>query len=322
MTENEPLQEAILILPHLRVQNANTISGPMTWGFPSITAFLGFMNALARRVSDERLKWVSVGVICHGYEAQVGRSDYVNRFILTRNPLTKDGSTAPIVEEGRIHLDVTVVMLLDLPATLWPEDAREQLARRIRETVASMRIAGGSIFLDHSLNGKRQCQLRLLASDSENRRKQFRQMARHWLPGFALVSGADILSSRLQELQRTNLDATAFDAWLDLSRITQRATYTEKEEGEIVEWTVDEKPGWLVPIPVGYAGITSVHQPGTVANSRDPSLTFQFVETVYSIGRWVSPHRMTDVGDLLWYQGEFHANEDLYCCRNDYASEY
>ena len=30
-------------LPHLRIQNANAISSPLTHGFPSITAFTGLM---------------------------------------------------------------------------------------------------------------------------------------------------------------------------------------------------------------------------------------------------------------------------------------
>ena len=40
------LERALLLVPHLQVQNANAISSPMTWGFPSITAFVGLMAAL------------------------------------------------------------------------------------------------------------------------------------------------------------------------------------------------------------------------------------------------------------------------------------
>ena len=42
--------KALLVLPRLRVQNANAISSPMTWGFPAITAFTGLMTALERRL--------------------------------------------------------------------------------------------------------------------------------------------------------------------------------------------------------------------------------------------------------------------------------
>ena len=40
---------ALVLLPHLKVQNANAISGPLTWGFPSPTAFAGFVHALERK---------------------------------------------------------------------------------------------------------------------------------------------------------------------------------------------------------------------------------------------------------------------------------
>ena len=61
----DPLyQEAMLVLPHLRVQNANAVSSPMTWGFPAITAFIGLMHALARRLpADSGLEFRGVGVI-------------------------------------------------------------------------------------------------------------------------------------------------------------------------------------------------------------------------------------------------------------------
>jgi len=31
----------LLVLPRLRIQNANAISSPMTWGFPAMSAFIG-----------------------------------------------------------------------------------------------------------------------------------------------------------------------------------------------------------------------------------------------------------------------------------------
>jgi CRISPR-associated protein Csy2 len=48
------------------------------------------------------------GGICHHYEEQVTDS-YIKAFRLTRNPVDRDGGTAAIVEEGRIHLDVTLL---------------------------------------------------------------------------------------------------------------------------------------------------------------------------------------------------------------------
>ena len=41
---------AWLLLPNLRVQNANAISGPFSWGFPAPSAFTGFVHALSRKL--------------------------------------------------------------------------------------------------------------------------------------------------------------------------------------------------------------------------------------------------------------------------------
>ena len=41
------IPQALLVLPRLRVQNANAISSPLTHGFPSVTAFTGLMWTFA-----------------------------------------------------------------------------------------------------------------------------------------------------------------------------------------------------------------------------------------------------------------------------------
>ena len=50
MSPQQP--QAILVLPHLRIQNANAIGSPLTHGFPSITAFTGVMWALQRKLAQ------------------------------------------------------------------------------------------------------------------------------------------------------------------------------------------------------------------------------------------------------------------------------
>ena len=324
--DEENYQEAVLALPRLRVQNANAISSPMTWGFPSITAFIGLMHALARRLQPASgLEFLGVGVICHDFEAQITENGYTRAFRLTRNPVEKDGSTAAIVEEGRIHLDITLVFLVNLAVSRSAESQRQQLAQQVKNAVAEMRIAGGSVL--PSLPGVQRRedppQLRLLANDEEERRKDFRRMRYRWLPGFALVARDDLLQERLVALQQTDTKATVLDAWLDLSRLNHRAVRTTRvdentgESIEFIEWETERVQGWTVPIPVGYAGLSELHAAGSVANARDATTQFQFVESMYSIGQWISPHRLEDVNDLLWY-GQHDEFKRLYHCRNDY----
>ena len=40
------LCKAVLVLPRIRVQNANAISSPLTWGFPAVSAFTGLITLI------------------------------------------------------------------------------------------------------------------------------------------------------------------------------------------------------------------------------------------------------------------------------------
>jgi CRISPR-associated protein Csy2 len=323
-------QAAILVLPRIRVQNANAISSPLTWGFPSITAFTGLMTALGRRLGpDAGLRFESVGVVCHDFEAQVTQSGYTRSFSLTRNPVLQDGSTAAIVEEGRVHLDITLVFKVRTSAALLNETARADCATLAAELLAGMRIAGGSVMppLPGSTRKPPRAQLVLVSDDAELRDKQFKRLGRQWLPGFALVSRDDLLQKRASELREAattnSAQPTLLDAWLDLSRINHRAFHktvvndATGESAEQVEWATDSRPGWLVPIPVGYAALAELHPPGAVAGVRDPTVPFRFVESVYSMGQWVSPHRLRDIDQLTWH-ADYNASTGLYRCVNGY----
>ncbi len=321
---------ALLVLPRIRVQNANAISSPLTWGFPSITAFTGLMTALARRLGpDGGLRFDSVGVVCHDFEAQVTQGGYTRSFCLTRNPVLQDGATAAIVEEGRVHLDITLVFKVRASTALLNDTARAECAALVADLLAGMRIAGGSVMppLPGSARKPPRPQFVLMADEGEQRDKQFKRLSRQWLPGFALVSRDDLLQKRVTELREATPTGTPqptlLDAWLDLSRINHRATRktvvneTTGESAEQVEWTTDSRPGWLVPIPVGYAALAELHPPGAVAGARDPTVPFRFVESVYSMGQWVSPHRLRDLDQLTW-QADYNATTGLYRCVNAY----
>ena len=317
--------DALLVLPRLRVQNANAISSPMTWGFPAITAFVGFMVALERRLGARAgIRFQGVGVVCHSFEPQVTVGGYTRSFSLTRNPVQQDGSTAGIVEEGRVHLDLTLVFDVRISARHLGEPERRALALLIADLVAGMRCAGGSVMPQLPGLGNRPARpvLAQLPEDPEKRVDTFRRMARRWLPGFALVARDDLLQSRLATLQQTDPKATALDAWLDLSRWTHRASKHSQDAAagpvETVHWSVDPRQGWTVPIPVGYTALSALHPAGTVASARDASTPLRFVESVYSIGQWVSPHRLQTLSELVWYGQHDEANR-LYRCINHYA---
>jgi CRISPR-associated protein Csy2 len=328
MTKHQTDIDGLLVLPRLRIQNANAISSPLTWGFPSITAFTGLMHALERKLKPAvPLGLRGVGVICHHFEAQATTGGYTHAFHLTRNPVDKTGANAAIVEEGRVHLDITLVFGVEFYEGFPLNDskAEAELVRLISNTVSSMRVAGGSVIPSSLGQPGARASLRLLrlGSDFKEREQQFRRARRQWLPGFALVSRDDLLQERLAELRSAQPDASALDAWLDLSRLnhrSRRSATTDAKTGaatETVEWTTQRRPGWIVPIPVGYGALSEVYPPGAVTNARDATMPFRFVESLYSMGQWISPHRLRDASELLW-RSHADPGAGLYRCVNAY----
>ena len=77
-------------------------------------------------------------------------------------------------------------------------------------------------------------------------------------------------------------------------------------------------PGWLVPISTGYKGISPLYQPGEVMFSRDESVPFQFVESIYSIGEWLNPMRAESLENLFWFNS-YDSENNLYQCKNSYV---
>ena len=316
---NCPDFDYLLVIPRIRVQNANAISSALTHGFPSMSAFFGVMWALQRKADKllPDLRFQAVGVVAHGHQEQIAKDYFASTFNLTRNPIEKDGKTAPINEEGRMHLDISLVFAVQSPE-LRNEKTAEAQAEQIRDWLADMRIAGGSV-MPSTVSARRQKPWVIAQTgDAQGRRKEFDKLKMRLLPGFALVERADLLAERHKQLQNTQSNASLLDAWLSLSRVNWQ--WQEAEEGK-GEWVSDRPTGsgWIVPIPVGYGALTDVLPAGTVASARDNDTPFRFVESVYGIGQWIGPHRVQQAEDLLWF-ADNQPDSGLYRWRNTYIN--
>lgn len=309
----------LLVLPHVRVQNANAVSSPLTHGFPSMTAFLGLIWALERKArrAGITLEFNAVGVVSHGHHEQVKEGGFVKSFRLTRNPVDKDGSTAAIVEEGRIHLDLSLV--LAVYADNWNADTRMADLATIVDLLSGMRVAGGTVLSsERPRQSRHQSWVADFTGTEDDQRKAFREVCVRLLPGSALVSRDDLIDSRMTELQAKSPESSRLDAWLSLARINWR--HDAESEGVDGDWKHDRADlGWVVPIPVGYGALGELHAAGSVPNARDGTTPFRFVESLYSVGEWIGPHRLPSPQHLLWY-ADSRPDEGLYRCRNDYRT--
>lgn len=351
---NESIRQpaGLLVLHRLRVQNANAISSPLTWGFPSPTAFLGFAHALERRLARPFGQiFDGVGIVCHGFEPQTFRPNRRQHQIFTqsRNPvyLKKDaakfiaeGTPAAIVEEGRAHL---VVSLLIAVHGGFDEPQEEQdFAEAAYQTALGMRLAGGSV-LPLGPRIPEPCWVPWPAVAAEQC-QTFARLRRKLLPGFALVHRPDLLGERLAKLQAEGEGSSGvLDALLDLTRrnyspvtdgpIEEQAPNESEggllkpavgpdapgaDSGARVAWQVENRPGWLVPLPIGYAGLSELYDPGEVAGARDAETPFRFVESLYSLGQWIGPHRLSSLEQVLWHSTA-EPDAGIYRCGNRYS---
>ncbi len=312
------MEEGLLILRHLKVENANAIAG-LTWGFPAISNFLGFVHALSRKLPQElELELTGGGVICHNREVQAyqprGWGNYV--FALTRNPLTKDAKSPSFIEEGRMHM--TVSLVIPVMGDLDELDEHEEVEQLIERLVFCQRLAGGTII---SVGG---VELHEPPEDYEGLNIFDRERLRELLPGFALVQRSDLLAEHTRHCMEQDPNAEPLDAWLDFAALKYQAERPEGEgnENNQAKWHYVPKPGkgWLVPIPIGYRGISDLYKPGEVAQTRDTTTPFRFVESVYSVGEWLSPHRVSNLNQLIW---RYHPEPESgwYLCENSYLSK-
>ncbi|MCH1920942.1 type I-F CRISPR-associated protein Csy2 [Shewanella sp. A3A] len=286
-----------LLLKKIDLQNANAIAG-LTYGFPAMTHFLGFAHALSRKLAAKMAVTLGgVAVISHKNAVHArqpsGWGDYV--FALTRNPLTPQGNTAPINEEGRMSLQVSLLIELEGISAGDKQTAASLLAE-LRQFVPSMRLAGGQITHIEDYQ--------LLTDD-----KQQARALRRLMPGFVLIDRRNYLAEHFSALQQRNSEATLMDAWCDFSTLTYRATPIETAESREADdtpqaavWEYQPKPksGYLVPLASGYCAISPCYGAGDVANVRDPSVPVVFAETAYTVGEWLSVHRLQDIQQGIW----------------------
>jgi len=309
---NKP--KAWLVIPRLKIQNANAISSPLTWGFPSMTAFLGLMWALERKTRPEiELSFHGVGVICHGFSPLAASGEYETHFSLARNPPDAHGMLDSIQVEGRADLEISLIFGLG-----WPDDGRgpqdlNLAANRIQKKLVDLRLAGGVIWPPEDEMApyieldRAQAKLNLFMPALIKKGRL--------MPGFALVARPDLLAGKMDELAGFGENASLIDAWLDFTRINWRAEKPDSRSPEI-KWSPVRRPkGWIVPIPAGYAALTEVLD--KTKNARDPSTPFRFVEALYSLGEWIGLHRVKNLNDLLWY-GRYDSLRGLYLVQNDY----
>jgi CRISPR-associated protein Csy2 len=283
------LPDYYLFFDHVKIHNANAISSPLTYGFPAISGFLGAIHALSRKIESENPIYLDgVLIACHECDVQVYRpnnyADYT--FRLTRNPLAKNGSTRSIIEEGRVHLDVSLlieVRIEDLE-TLYDAEQQKAFIQQMVQKLYQQRIAGGHVV---SIGD-----VKLISSDESDA-----DLANLLLPAFVLVEAPQDLQDITAELQQQDPNATALDALIETAMLHHHPQ--EKDHWQTT--SVKQGRGWLVPLHLGYQAISPLFSAGKVEHARSNEHASQFVECIYGLGKWVFPLRLKEsLSQAFW----------------------
>ena len=302
-----------LLLRHVKIHNANAFSSPLTIGFPAMTAWLGAMHALERKLRQHEaladIRLTKLAVSCHDFNLQTykGAGDYVNSVIITSNPLRKKGASferPPFIEEARVHL--TISLLIEIDGLL--PDSFSIFIEKTTAALMGMKIAGGDI-LDFSpiqdpVESTSTRKSSLLLVDEENE-KDVRRAVRSLMPGYVLVECRQLLKRKQEELNQQD----TLQVMLDL--LALHYEYDDEQDS----WSLQprKEKGWLVPIVTGFKGLTPL---GHVANQRDASTLHRFAEPVLTLGEFKMAHRFDCIDDMMW-QYHYDKDKDLYVCVNE-----
>lgn len=286
----------VLFISHIKVHNANGLSSPYTIGFPAMTAWLGAVHALQRMLNQGEFNSVtfkSVAVVCHDIDLQIhrGKGDFVNSIIGTGNPLDKNGNRPAFIEEGRCHLDVSLVVEYQ---GLDKDEEDDAIAEITTLLYARMKMAGGDIL---NVGG-----LEFLKIDDND---DLRRLTRKLMPGHVLIERRELMEDAMAE------GRDGIDALLDYLKVMHRS---EKDADDNVTWTSKRKiPGWIVPVATGFHGITEL---GQAKNQRDPDTSHRFAESLVTLGEFVMPYRINKLDDMLW---QYHTDieNNLYLCQQN-----
>ncbi len=285
----------ILLIPHIKIHNANALSSPYSIGFPAMTAWLGAVHALERKLklsSPEEyadLHFKGVAVVCFNLDLNTykGDKDYVYSIVGTGNPLEKDGSRPSFIEEARCRLEVSLVIEYDCE-----ED--DDLSEHVDHCLLTMKMAGGDILQSRSAE--------IFEVDGGD---DYRKLIRQLMPGFCLIERRDLMTAAMDDGQ------DAIDALLDYLKVTYQSGVDEKGN---INWISGRKEkGWIVPIATGFQGVSDL---GKAKHQRDYDTPHRFAESIVTLGEFVMPYRLDDLDQMLWH---YHVDQEnsLYLCQQN-----
>lgn len=285
-----------LIIEKLNIVDANAFSSAYTIGFPAMPAWLGFVHNLQRNLTNtfKDVRLDKTGIICNKFDARLFKASRFSKscVIEKRHPLAKDGKVDAFIEEPLCSLNATLIIEVENLEKYEEEEFISILSNLLK---SGIKIASGIVW-----NYKR---IKLQNID-ENDPNDIKKLLVKINSGFAIINRSSFISN---DMSQNNV--TAFDSLVSYMEVTSKATIDEDEK---VTWTNSKKEkGWLVPISVGYQGLSEL---SNIDNQRDSDVEHRFAEAIVTLGEFVMPYKLSSIDELLW-QYEYVENKNLYLCK-------
>lgn len=258
-----------ILLQGIDVTNANAVSG-FTWGFPSPTHFLGFVNALRLKLNPKLISTQEsnnqakssfsdidlqgCAIFSHKHQVHIyqpytdDKKTFLDDYRFSQKRGTrymefqfddkkpkgfKRTTTPSIIEEAKMNM--TVSLLINFDGFVSDDDAFIDF---LKNTCYKMRMAGGSIFNIENIE--------LYNIEQEND-PAIHKLKRALMPAFALVDKSDDLQAYFEQLQQQDSQYQFYDAWLDCCTIKQQSRPKSDLIGKLISKTSirDEQPELL-----------------------------------------------------------------------------
>jgi CRISPR-associated protein Csy2 len=256
-----------------------------------------FLQRQLHQKGFDQIQLTGLAVSCHSMDLQTYKEDrgFISSIIGTGNPLDKTGQRPSFIEEARCHLSVSLAIEYQKTG---PFD-EDEFCQTVNDLVlGKLKIAGGDV-----LSAKK---CRLMDVETE---QEFNRFKNQLMPGHCLVERRDLMVEAMQDGQ------DALDALLDSQALHYQCEQTE--QGEVIWHKAKRKQkGWIVPISIGYQGISEL---GLAKHQRDETTPHRFAENVVTLGEFKMPFRFQNWDEMRW---EYHTDleNNLYLCQQPHSN--
>jgi CRISPR-associated protein Csy2 len=292
-----------LVFKEIEIEGANALSGNLIYGTPAITGIKGAFHAMSRKLLTNKktahleASLRGVMIACHECRVNASRAETFREYHFIQQkpaPTTsgdlakmKVGTLPSIIQQAQCYVKMSFVVEVVSNKKLTDDD-KALLTQEAFKLIQQNRLAGGNVC---QFNDKQAVKfinvvdLNSLPYDLTNCN--------------ILVDANDVMQALIQK----NPTMSATDILIDVASVH----HTPVSSSNGTQWRssrIANQYGWVVPITVGHHGINPVFKAGVLENSRSNQVESQYVESVYSLGRWVNLHKLqleSKLSTAFWY---------------------